>query len=345
MNKTFAFLFAVTITTAAIIMPCCLGLTPPSGTYTGTDNSVLGSPSITFSPINGSSWSSFFVGNEYIHGFLEGPGNSAGPSGLFLYNSGNLTLGLTASATGPSGPTTLGGLATLMGDEVLTSVSYQASWLEQPVVIYAENISSPNAVGTFAYNLSLPNIPEGRQQITVTAIEEGYVWAVTSYQSFSTSTSGVFNFNVVPLSVSFISPVEGQVFNSSEVPLVFNVNESSPQWLGIRLDNQDIEELAGNTTYLLFANSAALSATLIGFANGTALTNGHYSLTIYAEDSFGNIGKSEPINFTIAEPEPTHPFPTATVAVISVVAVAIVCIGLALLFYRRRHGKTANLSK
>ena len=60
--------------------------------------------------------------------------------------------------------------------------------------------------------------------------------------------------------------------------------------------------------------------------------------------SFGNIGKSEPINFTISESEPTHPFPTATVAVISVIVVAIVGIGLALL-YNRRHRKTANLSK
>jgi hypothetical protein len=338
MNKTFALLFALTIITAVAITPCCMSISPPSATYLGTysgENSSEFSalPSITFSPNNGASWSSYYVGDETAHGFLYAQGNSSAssPHGLFLYNSGNLTLGLTASAQDAY----LGSYEQLTY-EVLTSVSYKANWLEQPVVLYSDNISDPNALSTFAYNLSLANIPEGHQQIIVTASEEGYLSNYTDYWTFSDSTSAVFNFNVVPLSVSFISPVEGQVFKSMGVPLVFNVNDS-PSMLEFSLDNLATKQsesdivLEGNTT-------------LIDFANGIALTNGHYRLTIYAEDSFGNIGKSEPINFTISEPEPTHPFPTATVAVISVVVVAIVCIGLAVLFYRR-HRKTTKLTQ
>jgi hypothetical protein len=179
--------------------------------------------------------------------------------------------------------------------------------------------------------LSLANIPEGQQQIIVTASEEGYIWNYSDYWSYSDSVSAVFNFNVVPLSVSFISPVEGQVFNSTGtfaglIPLVFNVNES-PSWLAYSLDNRASNEIDGNTT-------------LVGLANG------HYSLTIYAEDSFGNIGKSETVNFTVAEPKPelARSFPSATVVAVSVVVVAVVGMVLAVLFYRR-HRKTANLKQ
>ena len=334
MNKSFAFLLLLIIIAAATIMPCCLGLTPPPGTYKGNYSGELsGAPSITFSSPN-NAFLYTVVDVPQHAGFFSTLGNSSVNIG-FLYNFENLTLGLTANTFGAytTQPTEGGTLLTELDSfEVLTLVSYKASWLEQPVVIYSENISNPNALATLAYNLSLADIPEGHQQIIVTANEEGYIWGVTSYWSFSASTSAVFNFNVLPLSVSFISPVEGQVFLFNRVPLVFNVNES-PSWLGFSLDNLAITEIDGNTT-------------LTGFADGTALTNGHYSLAIYAEDSFGNIGKSENINFTIAQPEPqpTHTFPTATVIAVSVVVVAVVGTGLVVLIYRR-HRKTANLSK
>jgi hypothetical protein len=332
MNETFPLLLSLIIMTAVAIAPCCMAISPPGhatylGTYSGEYSSEFSAlPSITFSPNNGASWSSYYVGDETAHGFLYAQGNSSAssPHGLFMYNSGNLTLGLTARAQDAY----LGSYEQLT-EEVLTSVSYEASWLEQPVVLHSDNISDPNALSTFAYNLSLANIPEGHQQIIVTASEEGYMWNYTDYWTFSDSTSALLNFNVVPLSVSFISPVEGQVFNSTGtfaglIPLVFNVN-GAPTWLAYSLDDLASNEIDGN-------------ATLVGLANG------HYSLTVYAEDSFGNIGKSETINFTVAEPEPelAHPFPTATV--VSVVVVAVVGIGLAVLFYRR-HRKTANLKQ
>ena len=320
--KTFVFLFALTliVLAAAIITPCYCSTY--AGTYNGEFGAIQVLPSITFSPPTGSSYT---VGDVPQHaGFEQTYGNSTLSNG-FLYNSGNLTLGLIVNVDG-NPYSSKGSEVFPLGsfDTVLTSVSYKASWLDQPVIIYAGNIGNPNALSTLSYNLSLANIPEGHRQIIVTASEEGYITNITDYWSFSASTSGVFNFNVVPLSISFISPTEGQVFNSTGtfaglIPLAFNVN-GAPTWLAYSLDNLASNEIEGNTT-------------LVG------LTNGHYSLTIYAEDSFGNIGKSEPIDFTIAEPEPVHTFPTVTVATISVVVVAVVGISFAVL-YHRKHRKT-----
>lgn len=344
MNKGFASLCSLIIITAMAIAPCCVALQNPFrgtnlGTYGGEYSGEFSAlPSITFSPSNGSSWSSYFIGDETAHGFLYAQGNTSAssPHGLFLYDSGNLTLELTATAQDAY----IGSYEQITV-EALTSVSYKASWLVQPVVIYSENISDVNTLSTVSYNLSLGDIPEGHQQVTVTANEEGYMWNYTDYWSFSASTSAVFNFNVVPLSTSFGSPVEGQTFNSTEIPLAFNVNEA-PSWIAYRLDN-----LTKNGNY---ENpiEPALSNSFVGqYGNTTltGLTNGHYSLTIYAKDSFGNIAKSETVNFTVADPDPehTHTFPTATITAISVVVAAVVGIGLAALSYRR-HRKT-NCSK
>jgi hypothetical protein len=53
---------------------------------------------------------------------------------------------------------------------------------------------------------------------------------------------------------------------------------------------------------------------------------------VYANDTFGNIGASETINFAIAKPEP---FPTATVVIVSGVVVVVVIAG-SLIFFKKR---------
>lgn len=361
MNKTFALIFSLIMVTALAVAPCCMAMQnlfggTYLGTYSGENSGEFSAlPSITFSPSNGSSWSSYYVGDETVGSFVNTQGNSssASPSGLLLYNSGNLTLDLTASAQ----VAYQNGYAQY-SYQALTLFSYKASWLGQPVVIYSENISSPNTLSTVSYNLSLANIPEGQQQIIVTANEEGYISSAligtplnsVNYTSFSASTSAVFNFNVVTPAILVVSPAEGQVFNSSEIPLVLNANET-PTWIGYSIYNLTKNGVDENPVEPCLSN---LFVGRYGNTTLTGLTNGHYSLTIYGEDSFGNIGKSETVNFTINEPEvqppepkPTHTFPAATLIAVSVVvvAMAVVGIGLAVSFYRRRRQKTANLKQ
>ena len=65
------------------------------------------------------------------------------------------------------------------------------------------------------------------------------------------------------------------------------------------------------------------------------MTNGFHSITVYANDTFGDMGASETITFTIAIPEPT-PFPTAPVAAVSG-ASAVVVVGAGLLVYFKKR--------
>jgi hypothetical protein len=96
------------------------------------------------------------------------------------------------------------------------------------------------------------------------------------------------------------------------VSLVFTVDKQV-NWTGYSLDGEQNVTITGNTT----------------IAN---MTNGLHSITVYANDTFGNVGASQTITFTIAKPEP---FPTATVAAVSTALAAIAFIGLVL--YLRKH--------
>ena len=89
-----------------------------------------------------------------------------------------------------------------------------------------------------------------------------------------------------------------------------------------RLDGGTPVEISGNTS-------------LKGLAVG-----GH-NVTVLAFDVAGNLGVSETVFFTIAEPEP---FPTTLVAAVSGASVAT--IGVALLLYlRRRNHRLEHLSR
>jgi hypothetical protein len=57
-----------------------------------------------------------------------------------------------------------------------------------------------------------------------------------------------------------------------------------------------------------------------------------HNITVYARDEFENIGASETISFTVAEP-----FPAAPVAVASVATVVLVGAGLLLYFRKRKR--------
>jgi len=119
----------------------------------------------------------------------------------------------------------------------------------------------------------------------------------------------------IPPKISVISPVN-VTYNESSIPLTFSVNKSL-NWSAYSIDLQQNITIMGNQT--------------IG-----NLTNGLHSVTIYANDTYGNIGASQTINFTIAIPK-AESFPTATVAAVSVVAVvAVVLTGLLVYFKKRK---------
>lgn len=114
-----------------------------------------------------------------------------------------------------------------------------------------------------------------------------------------------------PLNISILSP-QNKTFNSNIVPLHFSSNRQI-EWSGYSLDGKENVTVTGNITL-----------------NG--LSSGSHNITIYANDTHGNMCASEIFDFNIAKSEP---FPTVTIAAVSVVIALIAVAGL--LVYFKKH--------
>jgi hypothetical protein len=121
-----------------------------------------------------------------------------------------------------------------------------------------------------------------------------------------------FGYGTVPPAVVAISP-ENRTYTSSNVSLTFTINKPTV-WIGFSLDGQEAVAITGNTTI-------------------AGLSNGLHNVTVYANDTFGNIGASNIVQFTIDQPEP---FPTTSVSA-AAVSVAVMCMGLLIYFKKRKH--------
>lgn len=130
-----------------------------------------------------------------------------------------------------------------------------------------------------------------------------------------------------------------ETFEASDVPLNFTVNEPVA-WLGYSLDGNNI----------VTATDQVASTERFGAVNYQLVLNGlpagEHSLTVYAEDSVGNRGASEPFSFTIAQEASSETkqastlFPTSTVAVAVITSTALVFFGLAAYFVRARKKRS-----
>jgi N-acetylneuraminic acid mutarotase len=118
-------------------------------------------------------------------------------------------------------------------------------------------------------------------------------------------------YGTVPPTLHVVSP-ENKTYTSSNVSLIFAVNKQT-SWLGYSLDAQENVTVTGNTTL-------------------TGLSDGSHSLTVYANDTAGNVGYSETIYFNVAQQ--SEPFPiTWIAAAIAIIAIAGVA---GYLFLRRK---------
>ena len=124
------------------------------------------------------------------------------------------------------------------------------------------------------------------------------------------------NQQYIPIGYGTVAPIismllsDNSTLKTNAVPLNFTVNKSV-NWLGYSLDGQQNVTLNGNTTL-------------------AGLSSGVHNVTVYANDTFGNIGASETTTFTIAKP-----FPILPVAAVSVVVVALAIVSF--LVYFKKH--------
>jgi hypothetical protein len=214
------------------------------------------------------------------------------------------------------------------------NVYYETDWLENQSYVYEyvpNSSQQPNPTQTeYSTILNLTGIPEGRHSIIIFATERGTyyeppfsewpMWAlefeVKSYgfQIVGASTIA-FIVDVTPLTVT-VFPVTSRILSESgaaDVALNFTVNGSASR-ISYALDGQDNVTIAGNATL-------------------PSVSIGEHNVRVYAWDAAGNVGVSEIVVFTVAEPES---FPTVLVVLVSAASIVAVATGGLLVYHKRR---------
>ena len=161
------------------------------------------------------------------------------------------------------------------------------------------------------YNFSIDGIPIGNHSVTLKAhAGGGYSYSNGSSYVFDVDKSQLLNFSMhIQPSINFLSKHANV---TSQFPLNFTINEPL-SWMGYSLDNSNNVTIKGNTTL-------------------TGLRTGNHSLFVYANNTFNDMAKSEPIFFSVQTP--TTPLDWFILATSTP---ALIVIGVtALLFYRRK---------
>ena len=239
-----------------------------------------------------------------------------------LYRSRYLTLSLNANV----------GQAISASGTRLMQVYYRVDWQENETYLYKnENVYvpyDPNEITACSITTSLNEIPDGRHSITVYAVEWGAYIEGLYFHMFSINSSSTINFTTYTISPSVsVLSIVNKTYETSNIPLSFTINKPVSE-ITYSLDERANVTIDGNMTL-------------------TGLADGNHTLTVYAKDKAGFMGKSETISFTVAVPEPepvSEAFPPTSVAVaVTVGAIPAVAAGL-LRFTRRKRRKEAALT-
>ena len=203
---------------------------------------------------------------------------------------------------------------------------YTADWLQNSTQIdLATYLDPEEGSDRVSVSLNLTGIPDGMHVIRVYVLAQGEI--VDPFHWYTFETVGYswvdFTIDTTPPSVS-VFPIGNVSYAESEVPevpLIFTLNESASK-ISYVLDGRDNVTVDGNTTL-------------------SGLSNGEHSVTVFAWDAAGNVGCSETVAFTVAEPEA---FPALPVVAVSSASIAVVGAGLLVYFRKRHHHNTVDSS-
>jgi hypothetical protein len=125
-----------------------------------------------------------------------------------------------------------------------------------------------------------------------------------------------FGYGKVSPTINITSP-ETANYSSSNISLTFTVNKPAT-WFGYSLDGAENVTIEGNTTF-------------------SELALGAHNVTVYARDTFGNVGASQTVTFSVFSPPSAffETFPILPLA--ALIAAIIVCVGIVFIFKRKKQ--------
>jgi hypothetical protein len=250
---------------------------------------------------------------------LASPINIASPSNS-TYNSGLLILDISFKLMLNVEKTNITVLYSLDGKENVTVPWSAECFPVESTVTYPNGSTLTDISSLFSYYIisacvALPELPEGFHSISVYG---RYEHAGGSNYNVHDSSKVCFTINKGNAPVISILSVENKTYSQDRLDLNFTVDKST-SWMGYCLDGQANVTLTGNFTL-------------------TQLPIGSHTLTVYANDTVGNMGSSLTINFNVAEP-----FPTLFVVAVTATIVAVVVIGV--LIYLKKQSNRSSRGK
>ena len=214
-----------------------------------------------------------------------------GPTIIFSIALQTLLNRETASLWPPDGGgDTDVGISIDNGDIYQVSSLYHRTAVELPD--QSPNYSFAMYVVTDFYRVILQSLEVGEHTVAIyTGIEKSYPYEfdVHAYISYTFAVSAPDITSRSPLNITY---------DKDTIPLFFNVNKEV-SWAGYSLDN------LANVTAFLHGNTTL-----------THLAGGNHSLVIYANDTFGSMGKSDTVSFSIVLPTP-FPLPLLLLVLVS----------------------------
>jgi parallel beta-helix repeat protein len=189
--------------------------------------------------------------------------------------------------------TSLGYNVNVISNSTIDDFDYERLPGAITIVMHVSNMTSSQTMGlcrvtTPHYLMTEP------YNITINDAQPNYV----NYSVYDNGTDRwmYFNYNhstleviirgieTIPPEISVVSP-ESKAYATTDVPLIFTVNETT-SWMGYSLDGQANVTILGNTTL-------------------TGLSEGSHDIIVYANDTFGNMGASATIYFSVDTLPPT----------------------------------------
>jgi hypothetical protein len=172
-------------------------------------------------------------------------------------------------------------------------------------------VSSPSLIWSKNHvigSVRLPELSDGSHRLSVIVKADA-----ETGDSYWDREIVYFTVETTPPKIRILSPL-AEIYTKTSVSVSFAAGKPK-NWMGYSLDAEENITVAGNFTL-------------------TDLSNGLHNLTVYANDTYGNMGASETVTFTVSVPEP---FPTTPVAAASIASVALAAVGILVYFRKRRR--------
>jgi len=233
------------------------------------------------------------------------------------YDSGLLMLEVSFKLMLDVEKTNITVLYSLDGKENTTVPVSATIFPVETTITYANGSTQTGISSIFSYYIvkasaALPELSEGFHSVSVFG---RYEHVGGTFYNVHDSSSVCFTINNGNAPVISNLSIENKTYSQERLDLNFTVDEST-SWMGYCLDDQANVTLTGSFTL-------------------TKLPYGSHTLTVYANDTVGNMGSSATISFSIAEPFPTK------LALSSVGILAVVGLGL-LVYIKKTHKLKTN---